>query len=142
MSLSIKLKGADKTNLLLSKVETYCKNELINGVNRAAGIVLSGAKGYCPVDTGNLRDSIHIRPATVGEPITASVYTATEYAPYVEFGTGRRGGYPYQTQLNLSYDKDWPGQTAQPFLGRSLRENEKTIRTIVQESIDRALKNV
>lgn len=142
MSLSIKLKGVEKNNQRLSKVESYCKQEVINGVNRAAGIVLAGAKTFCPVDTGNLRNSIHLEPATATDDITATVKTATEYAAFVEFGTGRRGGYPYQTEIGLQYDKNWPGQAAQPFLGRSLHENEKTVRTIVQESIDKALKHV
>ena len=142
MSLAIKLVGVKQNNKRLNSFSSTCAQEVVNGVNRAAGVVLTGAKSFCPVDTGNLRDSIHVSPATVTEPISASVGTATEYAPFVEFGTGRRGGYPYETKVQLSYNKEWPGQAAQPFLGRSLHQNEKTIRTIVQESVDRAVKHV
>lgn len=142
MSLAIKLVGAKQNNKRLESFSAECVQEVVNGVNRAAGVVLSGAKAACPVDTGNLRESIHIQPATSAEPITATVGTGVEYAPFVEFGTGRRGGYPYETSVALSYNKEWPGQAAQPFLGRSLHQNEKTIRTIVQESVNRAVKHV
>ena len=44
------------------------------------------AKDLAPVDTGNLRNSISHR-VDPDEP-AAYVGTDTEYAPYVEFGTG------------------------------------------------------
>lgn len=44
------------------------------------------AKELCPVDTGNLRNSISFQDA----PEEEAVYIGTniEYAPYIEFGTG------------------------------------------------------
>lgn len=42
------------------------------------------AKTRCPVDTGNLRRSIHTEIKSDKE---AEIGTPVEYAPYVEFGT-------------------------------------------------------
>lgn len=58
----------------------------------AAGMIVERhAKAKCPVDTGNLRNSIHYN-ATEHE---VTIGTSVEYAPYVELGTSRKGARPY-----------------------------------------------
>ncbi len=142
MSLSVKIEGLSAVNKRLAKFSSGSKSNLAAAINKATAVVEGGAKRNCPVDTGNLRGSIHISPAKEeGNQISGEVYTNTEYAPYVEFGTGRRGGYPYKTKLPLSYRGDWPGQAAQPFLGKSLHENEKIVRTIIKSALGKAVKN-
>lgn len=49
------------------------------------------AKGYCPVDTGRLRNSI--THTVQGD--SAYIGTNVEYAPYVEMGTSRMKAQPY-----------------------------------------------
>lgn len=56
------------------------------------GLLCEGyAKKECPVDTGNLRNSISHevgnREVIIGSPV--------EYAPYVEMGTSRTPAQPY-----------------------------------------------
>ena len=59
----------------------------------AVGLQAEGyAKGYCPVDTGTLRNSI--THTTEGHD-TAVIGTNVEYAPYVEYGTSRMKAQPY-----------------------------------------------
>lgn len=143
MGVSVEIKGLANASKRLRSVPAKCLKEIANGVNKAAAVVEGGAKRNCPVDTGLLRESIHIRPATTkGNDVEAAVYTNMEYAPYVEFGTGSRGGYPYETKLPLSYKKGWPGQAAQPFLGRSLHDNKATVQKIIQDATNRGLNNV
>jgi len=126
--------GATVSNL--EKLSSSAQRELESAVNKAAAVVQGSAKRNCPVDTGNLRDSLHIRPATThGSEVTAEVYDAVEYAPYVEFGTGSRGGYKYPTKEPITYKKDWPGQVAQPFLGKALYDNEKNIEKIINSAL-------
>lgn len=79
------------------------------------------AKELCPVDTGNLRNSISHEV----DDTTVYVGTNTEYAPYVEFGTGiyaEGGGRP--TPWRYQDDKgEWhttSGMQPQPFLGPSI----------------------
>lgn len=62
---------------------------------RRAVSVDRAAKGYCPVDTGRLRSSINWRLATDSQGLLAVIGTNVEYAPYVEFGTGRMGAQPF-----------------------------------------------
>lgn len=56
------------------------------------GLVAEGyAKRLCPVDTGNLRNSL----THTTDENTAYIGTAVEYAPYVELGTSRTRAQPY-----------------------------------------------
>lgn len=56
------------------------------------GLAESYAKKLCPVDTGNLRNSItHQRYDESTEVVGSNV----EYAPYVELGTVRMKARPY-----------------------------------------------
>lgn len=76
------------------------KDEAISGVEmakmRALEIIGMRAEKYakalCPVDTGNLRNSISHQ--TVGNN-EVHIGTNVEYAPYVEFGTVRMSAKPY-----------------------------------------------
>lgn len=61
------------------------------GLERGAKKIQKNAKLLAPVDTGHLRNSIKTKSETTQEGAEAQVYTNTEYAPYVEFGTGQRG---------------------------------------------------
>lgn len=51
------------------------------------------AKMLCPVDTGNLRNSI--THTVDGENLVAYLGTPVEYAPYVEMGTIKMRAQPY-----------------------------------------------
>ena len=54
------------------------------------------AKRHCPVDTGNLRNSIHNEPTkATPDEVTVTTGTPVEYASYVEHGTGRMQAQPY-----------------------------------------------
>lgn len=105
-------------------------------VKQATAIVESYAKSYCPVDTGNLRNSIHMR--MIDEDTTGKVYTSCEYAPYVEFGTGMRGSgsnYPKAADLGLAYSPTWAGQVAQPFMYPALKTNEPRIKAMIRDAV-------
>jgi len=54
----------------------------------------AGAKQLSPVDTGLLRSSIQSK---MDGDLTGIVFTNTEYAVYVEFGTRRMSAQPYLT---------------------------------------------
>ena len=58
----------------------------------AAGeAVADEARTMCPVDTGNLRDSIAVSAGDSGAQISAN----TDYAAYVEFGTYKMAAQPF-----------------------------------------------
>lgn len=71
------------------------KAEIRAAYARALERIGMQAEGYaqdlCPVDTGNLRNSItHTTDGT-----TAYIGTNVEYAPYVELGTRRAAAQPF-----------------------------------------------
>lgn len=73
---------------------SYLKMQRIEQtVNESAVNVQKGAKKRCAVNTGRLRSSIAIEPAS-GEGIRLRVGTKVFYAPYVEWGTGIFAEHP------------------------------------------------
>jgi len=62
---------------------------------RIAQDIVNAAKILAPVDTGRLRASIGWTIGTTSSGLFAEVGTNVEYAPFVEFGTGRASAQPY-----------------------------------------------
>lgn len=144
MGIQVKIKGVDTLQARLERLKNV-DPALIAAINQSTALVSRRAKGRCPVDTGALRASIHTKPADTedgGKTITGVVYTAKEYAMYVEFGTGKRGNgsYPYEIQNGpLAYKADWPGQIAQPFMMPALLESKSEIHQIVHQAVQKAV---
>lgn len=71
--------------------------QLDNALERALTRIGLSAEGYakkeCPVDTGNLRNSI--THAVEMKEKAAYIGTNVEYAPYVELGTSRSKAQPF-----------------------------------------------
>lgn len=97
------------------------------------------AKDLAPSDTGNLRNSISHR-VDPDEP-AAYVGTDTEYAPYVEFGTGiyAEGGGGRPTPWVYQDDEgNWHwtrGNPAQPFLKPAVAEHAQSYRNIIEDEL-------
>lgn len=115
---------------------------LRRGLLKAGEKVRGNAVLLCPVDTGELRNSIKVQPTA---PLTVSVGTNKEYAIFVEFGTGTMGDPAVQHTSKQSWrwqdeQGNWHtshGSPAQPFLRPALKENE--VIQIVAEEVRRAI---
>lgn len=102
------------------------------------GLTAEGyAKRLCPVDTGNLRNSI---THTVDEEEPAAyIGSNVEYAAYVELGTGKyvSGGRPtpwvYQDEKGNWHRTN--GQKAQPYLKQSVSDHANTYRKIIEDEL-------
>lgn len=82
------------------------------------------AKLACPVDTGRLRNDIQ----NTSDNDTAYVGTNVEYAPYVEYGTGRfaEGGGRSTPWTYQDDEGNWhttSGQKPQPFLKPAIADH-------------------
>ena len=138
-SVTIEVKGVDRLCRKLTTIQNEIPVELIKAMNKSAAIVNASAKALVPVDTGALRNSIHIKRAeTHGSTVTSGVVTNKEYAPYVEFGTGSRGGSPAATKLGISFNRGIKGQIAQPYLYPALKMNRSKIEKVVAEAVIQA----
>ena len=135
--IGVQISGLARLKAKIAELTPEIEQGLTDGINLGTSKVQSDAKTIAPVDKGTLKGSIHVRPAKrEGGDIVGGVYTALEYAPYVEFGTGVRGAgsYPYDSKVDLSYGSR-PGQVAQPFLAPALQKNEAVIDKLVINAV-------
>lgn len=128
------------------KIEfTDRSKEALAALNEAAlralekcGLTAEGyAKKLCPVDTGNLRNSITHQVDE--EEKAAYIGTNNEYAAYVELGTGKyaEGGRPdpwvYQDAKGNWHHTE--GQKAQPYLKPAVADHARTYQNIIEEEL-------
>ena len=129
----MKITLEDHSDEVLAALESACSIAL-----ETCGLVAEGyAKKQCPVDTGNLRNSI---THTVGtNEKTAYIGTNSEYATYVEMGTGEyySGGRPkpwsYQDEKGNWHTT--AGQRAQPYLKPAVADHAEQYKNIIQAAL-------
>ncbi len=131
----------DSMHIEITDNSEKVKEEFEAAVLRAlekCGLVAEGyAKKLCPVDTGSLRGSI-THTVDEAEP-AAYVGTNSEYAAYVELGTGKyySGGRPtpwvYQDakgNWHLTH-----GQRAKPYLKPAVADHAEEYRKIIESEL-------
>lgn len=121
------------------EISAEIRAALLRGLEKC-GLVAEGyAKKLCPVDTGNLRNSI---THTVDEDeLAAIIGTNNEYAPYVELGTGKYaeggGGRPTPWVYQDAKGK-WhrtSGNKPQPFLRPAAADHADQYRQILEDEL-------
>lgn len=134
---NIKVEGLDRLIKKLQQVRSDSDSVVERGLLKAGHKIRNKAVLLCPVDTGELRNSIQVEKTA---SLTVAVGTNKEYAPYVEFGTGTQGD-PTVPHTDKEYWKfqdengEWHtshGQPAQPFL-RPAVDEEEIIGTVADE---------
>lgn len=98
------------------------------------------AKDLCPVDTGNLRNSISHK--VDGSDHAAYIGTNAEYAAYVEFGTGQYssvgGGTTKTHWVYKGDDGEWhigKPMKPQPYLKPAVANHVGTYRNIINDEM-------
>ena len=107
---------------------------LAAAIEKACLIVEADAKKNCPVDDGQLRQSITHEVTTDNGKIEGVIGTNIEYAPYVEIGTGiyssegtgRQGGWLYEDEKTGEMIFTY-GQHPQPYLQPAMDLNKDKI---------------
>jgi HK97 gp10 family phage protein len=119
------------------EISAAIKVALLRGLEKC-GLVAEGyAKKLCPVDTGNLRNSI-THMVDEQEP-AAIIGTNSDYGAYVELGTGKYypGGRPtpwvYQDAKGNWHRTS--GRKAQPFLKPAAAEHADQYREILKKEL-------
>ena len=130
----------------MAKFDKMSEIDMENFVNEATAHVHGQAKQLAPADTGRLRGSIHMKVVKDTRKVVGCVYTNLEYAPYVEFGTGIRGdgSYKYADKLDfsLTYNEEWPGMVAQPYMYPALKSYEKLAKIKSKEYLHKDMKDI
>ena len=146
------LSGADDLINKLNTLGAEMKTTIVKkAVGKAAQRVRAEAVLLCPVDKGELRQSIKTSVEASGYEVTGTTYTNKEYASYVEFGTGPMGQENHSgisTEITPTYSaQGWSykddngewiytnGQAAQPFMYPALKNNESRVKKIIKEEI-------
>ena len=84
------VQGLDELLATLSGLGGDIKQSCLKGGRRGMKKVQKNAKMLCPVDTGELRNSIKENGEINGDEINCRVFTNSGHW-YPEFGTGQRG---------------------------------------------------
>lgn len=101
------------------------------------GMAESYAKQLCPVDTGNLRNSI--THSTEDNGHTVVIGSNVEYAPYVELGTGKfaEGGSGRDTPWSYQdAEGRWhttSGRPPKPFLRPAIENHTDEYREVLEQ---------
>lgn len=132
----ITIKGTKELQNLLKNVGTAPIERTIKKITVE---VQGQAKGLAPVDTGTLRNSIRMNYDSNKKE--GKVYTNNEYATYVEFGTGIRGNGSYpDSNKNLTYNQNWKGQVAQPYMYPALQHGKSLVEETLKQEIAKEIK--
>jgi HK97 gp10 family phage protein len=96
--------------------------DLMPEINEGARKVQRTAKDLAPVDTGNLRNSIHYK--SYRKQQSAIVYTIVDYAPYQEFGTSKMEAQPFLIPA-MNINRIGINQSMQKYIRDYLRDKAK-----------------
>lgn len=93
----------------LGTIEKATAEQLARAAEIIGGMAESYAKQLCPVDTGNLRNSI--THTTEDEGHTVVIGTSVYYAPFVELGTNKphREPRPYLRPAIENHTEQYKG---------------------------------
>ena len=121
----------------LDEVKRTMMDEAIKALEEC-GLVAEGyAKAMCPVDTGNLRNSITHK--VVPDELACYIGSNVEYAPYIEFGTGihyaggRRTPWVYKDSKGEFHRTS--GQRAQPFIRPAVADHLAEYQKIINNEL-------
>ena len=135
MSGNIRLEGLEE---VLGALDNLADTSNLNAaLGKACALVERSAKQKAPKDKGDLRRSITSKV----EGTEGVVYTPSEYAPYVEYGTGlfAEGGGRQDVPWNYQDDEgNWhstSGMKPQPYMRPALNENKEEILRIIKEGL-------
>ena len=148
--------GLDDLITKLTKLSNV-DDELLDICEREVKMIENEAKTLCPVDTGNLRNSISSQVEKTADGVLGVVFTNSEYAQYIEFGTGLVGqNNPCESaqELGITYKQEgWvytpdggssfyytEGQPPKPFMYPALKNNEDKVVQNIAKEIENILK--
>lgn len=111
--LSVNDKDMASIRKAIKDLEKISKQELSNELVYTASHAVFGMKSDVVVDNGNLRNSINYERVNGNQ---VAIYARAPYAPYVEFGTGRRVNF--DDLKRLGFDPTY----AQQFKGKGIKD--------------------
>lgn len=124
--------SVDGARDLENKLDKLAQITIRKQVGEAIAYVRSVAVRRCPVNDGELRQSIFISVKNESDVVQGICFTNKDYAPYVEFGTGPKG----QAQHTGIYPNANPVYTQSPWWIHESQVNKETAEKYGWFSID------
>lgn len=128
------VKFVDNSDEILRALSEACER----GLYRCGEKAKEYAKDLCPVDTGNLRNSIK---STVIDGKEMHVGTKTKYGIYQELGTGKYAvngdGKPTKYQDAQGVWHWTAGNRAHPLIKPSIADHKETYRNILKDELNK-----
>lgn len=124
----------------LDEVLKATSEQLARAAEIIGGMAESYAKELCPVDTGNLRNSI--THTTENNNRTVVIGSSVKYAPFIELGTGKfaEGGGGRQTPWSYQDSKgNWhttSGMPPRPYLRPAIENHKDEYRHVLQTEMN------
>lgn len=155
MSISIEVEGLDAIEEALTSVAENLIPSAAEGMEKGLAMVERNAKQIVPVATGELRNSIRSEVRELATSVTGEVGSHSEYAVYVEMGTGpvgkasggngspvkksyRTGGWVYPVPGGgFRFTR---GQPARPFLWPAWKANREKVLAAIRNAIKGGLR--
>ena len=137
--MGIEIRGLDSLIRKLQRLGGNADDCMYKGIGKSMTVIEGDAKDLCPVDRGELIDSIHSYTKKQGVEIKGTDGTHKQYAAYQEFETGQRGAEspsPPKAPIGNGYREDWSGMDAQPYLYPALMNNKDTVKELCAEELN------
>ena len=120
--VKVAIEGVEKIVKKLKEMDDAAGDVLMKAAMEGGEIVLEEAKRNCPVDTGNLRNSLKL---------TKDKQTKTKATVKIDFDKTLK----YGTHVELGTKN----QAAQPFLRASVDDNQNTINVEITDTVSDAV---
>lgn len=120
--VKVGVEGADKLAKDLKAMEDAAASVLMKGAKAGGQIALDDAKQNCPVDTGALKQSLHL---TEGKSTKTKATVQVDYDRSLTYGT--------HVELGAR------GRPANPFLRNAVDDNQTQINEAIVAEISRAV---
>ncbi|WP_300347568.1 HK97-gp10 family putative phage morphogenesis protein [Clostridium sp.] len=141
--MSNSINGIDNLMKKLNELGVNAEEVVKKSMRKNIQLVKDEAKLLCPARDGDLRKSIRSSVSIKKGTIKGMVYTNSDHAAYVEFGTGIRGqSSNSNTEVNVRYKQDWSGMEAQPYLYPALKNNKDKVLNEIEKDVKKAIREV
>jgi HK97 gp10 family phage protein len=148
MTIDFGVVGLDKLQKKLNTIKNLEKDPRVDkSLGRGAARMQAAVKMLTPVDTGNLRNKIFLDHKKQNE---WSVETNVEYAPFVEFGTGRLGDptVPHTSKESWVYYSEklkrfvtTQGQKPAAMFRKGFKNSHEAVYKIVRKEVEEIIRN-
>lgn len=95
MNVIIETRGAQALERALEALSQGLPGACAAGLTQGVSAMADGARRLCPVDTGDLKDSVCARSEAVAGGAEGEVAAGAAHAVYVELGTSRMAARPF-----------------------------------------------